>query len=91
MDSLKWSETTGTDLFSASEHDMIRQIFNYFCGLTENVDFDLEALLSLSKKLCMYGQFYPDRMAKIFAMHIQQRIIALSQCIYFGEGEDRRS
>lgn len=89
MDSLKWSETTGSGLFSGAEHGIIRQTFNYFCGLTENVGADLKALLPLAQKLALYGQFYPDCMAKNFAMHILQRIIALTKCVYFGEGEER--
>lgn len=88
MDSLIWSDTAGSGHFSGTEHGIIRQIFNYFCGLTENVGSDLNALLPLSQKLAMYGQFYPDCRAKKFAMHILQRLIAFTKCVYFGGCEE---
>lgn len=91
MDSLKWSQNEGFNLFDSREHDMIQQIFNHFCDLSPQSEAPLKNQLEeFAGKLYVLSMFYPDRMTRAYSHHIYLRAAELGKICYYAAAEGGR-
>ena len=84
MDSLKWSQNEGYNLFKVPEHELIQHIFNHFCGLSsKDCELSKDKLEKFADKLYVLSMFYPDRFTRTYSQHICQRVAELCKQFYY--------